>query len=164
MVVDAVAEIAREWRERRPDLDASPLLVVGRIQRLWAVWDTALRAPFAAAGLQAGDFDVLAALRRSGGPTTPGALARATLVTAGATTKRIDRLVAAGLVARWESARDGRQRLVAITPTGIDLADHLIELHLRNEERLLSVLSQGERTHLASLLSRLLDHADRSDR
>lgn len=153
-------QIAREWQGCRPDLDVSPLLVVGRVQRLWARWDATLREPFAGAGLQSGDFDVLAALRRTGKAMTPGDLAQSTLVTAGATTKRVDRLMAAGLVERLESASDGRQRLVAITAAGVDLADRLIEEHLRNESDLLGALSVDERAHLAHLLVRLLDHVE----
>ena len=42
----------------------------------------------------------------------PGELATNTMVTTGAMTKRIDRLVQAGLVTRRESATNGRRRVV----------------------------------------------------
>ena len=52
---------------------------------------------FASHGLQAWEFDVLSALRRQGPPyqLSPGALLRATLVTSGTMTNRIDRLAEA---------------------------------------------------------------------
>lgn len=63
-----------------------------------------------------GEFDVLAALRRAGAPfgRAPGELARHTMVTSGAMTKRLDRLVAADLVERREAVGDGRRLLDAV--------------------------------------------------
>ncbi|WP_244501181.1 MarR family winged helix-turn-helix transcriptional regulator [Streptomyces sp. TP-A0874] len=162
--MDPVEQAVEAWRTRRPDLDPSPMLIVGRVQRLWALWDLGLRAPLAAADLHPGDWDVLAALRRLDRPVAPGALARTMLVTAGATTKRIDRLVAAGLAQRSPSPHDGRSRLVHITDDGRALADRLIEPHLSNESALLSPLSAEERETLSHLLGRLLDHAEPGSR
>ena len=75
---DRIADIVGQWGRERPDLDPTPLLIIGRIQQLAAVLDVALRPPFAAADLGNGDFDVLAALRRGrralhahGGPRWP---------------------------------------------------------------------------------------------
>lgn len=166
---DTVAAAVAEWhgRMRGCALDASPMLVVGRVQRLWAFWDGMLRVPFAAAGLLPGDFDVLAALRRRDAPMTPADIARSTLVTAGATTKRVDRLVAAGLADRAGRSSDRRLRLVTLTPAGADLVDRLMHQHLANEDALLAPLDPGERDLLADLLRRLLEYAEeqaRSDR
>ena len=79
--MDIVEATAARWRELRPDLDVEPLLVVGRVQRLWALWDVRLRGRFAEAGLHPGDFDVLAALRRTHGATTPVSYTHLTLPT-----------------------------------------------------------------------------------
>lgn len=141
-----------------PDLDAAPLLVLGRIQRLAALCDPMLRPPFEAAGLAPGDFDVLAALRRSGPPhaLSNGELARTTLVTAGAVTKRIDRLAAAGLVTRATDPDDARGRVVTLTGRGRRLVDRLIRVHLGNEAAILDALDEKERGQLAALLGKLL--------
>ena len=48
----------------------------------------------------------------------PGELAANTMVTTGAMTKRIDRLVQSGLVTRRESTTDGRRRVVGLSPKG----------------------------------------------
>ncbi|NHA69307.1 MarR family winged helix-turn-helix transcriptional regulator [Phycicoccus flavus] len=159
---DPVDAIVGTWGRERPDLDATPMLVVGRLARAEAAVDAALRPPFAAAGLASGDFDVLAALRRQGEPyaASPSALAAATLVTQGATTKRVDRLARQGLVTRTRVTRDGRSREVRLTARGVALVDRLIGEHLAREARLLAGLTGVERDTLARLLLRLTDAAD----
>src|SRR5580693_7452680 len=99
---DEVDDLVSAWHAERPDLNVEPLQVMSRVTRLARHTDRARRAAFAAHGLQGWEFDVLAALRRHGPPyqLSPGALLRATLVTSGTMTNRVDRLVAAGLVAR----------------------------------------------------------------
>jgi DNA-binding MarR family transcriptional regulator len=159
---DAVVHLVEQWRTERPDLDGSPLLVLGRILRLAALVDPLLRPPMAAAGLASGDFDVLAALRRVGAPyaLTPGELSVALLVSTGAVTKRVDRLVARGLVTRRTDENDARGRWVSLTPPGRSLTDRLIAEHLANEERILAGLSHAQRSSLARLLGTLAEHVE----
>ncbi len=154
---DAVAGMVGQWKRERPDLDASPMLVVGRMFRLVDEFDRRLRPPFAEAGLGNGDFDVLAALRRSGEPyaLSAGELSRTVLVTTGAITKRVDRLEAKGLVARSVADEDARGRQIALTPKGIELTDRLMGEHLANQRRLLEGLTEREREVLAGLLAKL---------
>ena len=158
MSIDPVARIVEQWAQERPDLDTSPILVIGRIARVDAKLDAALRIPFAAEGLGNGDFDVLAALRRAGETTAirPSELSRTLLVTTGAITKRLDRLEKAGYVVRDpDVAEDGRGKLVRLTPHGRHLVDRMITHHLANENRLLTALTRDERDTLASLLAKL---------
>jgi len=136
--------------------------IIGRLHRLAAVLDAELRPVFAVAGLGDGDFDVLATLRRAGAPfeLTPGELAATTMVTSGAVTKRVDRLIASGLVERRVCDDDARSRRVRLTAAGLTLVDELVEQHLANEHRLLEGLTDLERGRLAHLLEhwgRLLD-------
>ena len=156
---DWVAEIVARWQALRPDLDPSPILVIGRIARLAVIIDQRLRAPFAAAGLANGDFDLLTALRRQGPPCelSPGDLAAAMLVTTGATTKRIDRLERHGYVRRSTSGDDRRRRVVSLTRTGRRLVDDLFGVHLANEAALLAPLTISQRNHLATLLGELAE-------
>jgi DNA-binding MarR family transcriptional regulator len=154
---DAVADMVGQWQRERPDLDPSPMLVVGRMFRLVDEFDRRLRPPFAEAGLGNGDFDVLAALRRSGEPyaLSAGELSRTVLVTTGAITKRVDRLEAKGLVARTVADEDARGRQIALTPKGIEMTDQLMGEHLANQRRLLEPLTGKEREVLAGLLAKL---------
>ncbi|TIX97184.1 MAG: MarR family transcriptional regulator, partial [Mesorhizobium sp.] len=71
------------------------MAVLGRLNEASSLIARERLAPlFARFGLQSGEFDVLATLRRSGSPyaLTPTALYEATMVTSGAMTNRLDRL------------------------------------------------------------------------
>ncbi|MDI3402227.1 MarR family winged helix-turn-helix transcriptional regulator [Streptomyces cavernicola] len=153
---DSTAVIVDQWRRERPDLDATPMLVVGRLFALTDALDQRLRPPFAAAGLGNGDFDVLAALRRSGKPfaLSAGELSRTVLVTTGAITKRVDRLASRGLVNRSVTANDSRGRLITLTAEGVAVTDELIAAHLANQRRLLAGLTEEDQAQLADLLGR----------
>jgi DNA-binding MarR family transcriptional regulator len=155
--MDQVDVIVSQWADERPDVDASPMHVVGRVTRLAADLDQMLAPIFAAHGLGDGEFDVLASLRRSGGAyeLSPGDLGASMMVTSGAVTKRIDRLERAGLVTRHVSEQDARARLIRLTAAGRRLVDTAIEEHVANELRLLAGLTAGERDSLASLLRKL---------
>src|SRR5688572_18106393 len=155
-VTDAVDRIAAQWRRERPDLDSTPMEVIGRISRASALIQRELEPVFAQHGLTGGDFDVLATLRRSGASLPPGELSRSTMVTTGGMTKRLDRLEALGLIRREPDPRDRRGKRIALTDSGRALIDRAVEAHLQNEERLLAELSPAKRKELAALLRELL--------
>jgi len=158
VLLDEVDDLVAAWRAQRPDLDVEPMQVLSRISRLARHLDIARRGAFADHGLEAWEFDVLSALRRQGPPfqLTPGALLRATLVTSGTMTNRIDRLAAAGLVRREPDPRDKRGVLVTLTEQGVARADAALADLLRRERALLAVLDRSERQHLADLMRTLL--------
>jgi DNA-binding MarR family transcriptional regulator len=155
---DEVDELVAAWRAQRPDLDVEPLQVLSRISRLAKHLDIARRGAFTGHGLESWEFDVLSALRRQGPPfqLTPGALIRATLVTSGTMTNRIDRLAAAGLVRREPDPTDKRGVLVTLTGQGADRVDSALADLLIREHALLAVLGKGERDQLADLMRTLL--------
>jgi len=152
--LDHVGRIMEQWRRERPDVDPSPMGVIGRLHRLADALHAELRPVFAEAGLSDGDFDVLASLRRAGPPyqLTPGELAASTMVTSGAVTKRVDRLVDRGLVTRRIGDQDARGRVIALTEQGRDLIDAAFAAHMANEHRLVAPLGDIDRTRLARLL------------
>lgn len=162
MSPDHVARVLDEWARERPDLDSSPVGVIGRVHRLANALTPELVAVYREHGLSEGEFDVLAALRRVGEPfeRAPGELAQSTMVTTGAMTKRLDRLVGAGLVTRRVSEVDGRGRVVALTDQGRALIDRAYTEHLANEHRLLEHFSEQERRTLETLLSRWLERLE----
>ena len=155
---DRVARAQQQWTRERPDLDSTPMLVIARLHRLAAHLTAELLPVYAQFGLGEGEFDVLATLRRTGEPyeLAPGELARFTMVTTGAISKRLDRLEAAGLVSRRPSEADGRGRYVALTTAGRELIDEAYTAHLRNEARLVGALSPADRATLEGLLSQWL--------
>jgi DNA-binding MarR family transcriptional regulator len=155
---DGVDEILNQWRRERPDLDAAPIGVVGRVSRLARELERRLEPVYRAHGLEPGWHDLLATLRRTGPPfrMRPTDLTNALMLTSSGTTKRLDRLEQAGLVARAPDPTDRRGTLIALTDKGRELIDGLTPAHLANEDRLLAALSAGEREQLAGLLRKLL--------
>ncbi len=154
---DHAQHVVDQWAVVRPELDVSPVLVIGRLHRVALALTTELVKVYNAHGLGEGDFDVLATLRRSGEPyeLTPSQLMDQTMVTSGAVTKRLDRLEGAGLVARRVSDGDRRSRIVVLTEKGRELIDRAAPEHFANEARLLEPLSGAERATLARLLGKL---------
>lgn len=155
---DRVDIILAQWRRERPDLNPSPMGVVGRISRAAQILSRALEATFATFELNGGEFDVLATLRRAGSPfrLTPTALFTELMLSSGAMTNRLDRLERAGLIARLPDLSDRRGTLVELTPKGRELVDAAVAAHLDNEYRLLAALSDAEQEQLAQLLRKLL--------
>ena len=156
--VDEVDRIVAAWRRERPDLDVSPLEVLSRVTRLARHLDRARGAAFAAHGLEVWEFDVLAALRRSGEPyeLSPGQLTAEALVTSGTMTNRIDRLEQRSLVRRGPDPSDGRGVLVRLTDDGRALVDTALEDLLDRERRLLAQLDPASLASLAGELRRLV--------
>lgn len=156
--LDHVARIQEQWRRERPDVDVSPQGLFGRLHRLADRTRDELEVEFRRRGLGEGEFDVMAALRRAGPPyeLAPGELARHTMVTTGAATKRIHRLEAAGLVTRRVSDDDARGRFIALTPAGKRVIDEAFTAHMANEHRLQQPLSERERRDLERLLTKWL--------
>ncbi|GAB1821153.1 MarR family winged helix-turn-helix transcriptional regulator [Herbidospora sp. RD11066] len=162
---DEVDRLVAAWRQERPDLDVTPLQVLSRVSRLSRHLERARRAAFAEHGLEPWEFDVLTALRRAGAPyvMSPGALLRATLVTSGTMTNRIDRLTAAGLVTRNPDPDDRRGVLVRLTTKGLDRVDAAFADLLRREQELLAALGRQQQQDLSGLLRTLLVPFDTSD-
>ena len=159
---DEVDDLVAAWQAERPDLDVRPMQVLSRITRLARHLDRERRAAFAAHDLEPWEFDVLAALRRQGPPyeLSPGALLRATLVTSGTMTNRIDRLEVAGLVRRDPDPQDKRGVLVTLTAGGQSRVDDALADLLQAEQTLLATLPVRSRGELADLLRVLLAPLD----
>lgn len=155
---DPVGVLVEQWRRARPELDFDAMATFGRLGRLHAVAGRAIEQVFQQHGLSIGEFDVLAALRRSGDPfeMTPTALSRLLMLSPAGMTNRLDRLEAAGLIARRPDPGDRRSSIISLTADGRARADAAVTDHVANEEQLLGGLSGSERQQLDRLLTRLL--------
>ncbi|MDO1585418.1 MarR family winged helix-turn-helix transcriptional regulator [Rhizobium oryzicola] len=159
--MDRASKAADQWARERPDLDTSAMLLLGRLgEAALVIMREHLNPVFAAFGLQPGEFDVLATLRRSGAPyaLTPTDLYEAAMISSGSMTNRIDRLEKAQLVLRQPNPSDKRGTLVALTPQGLALIDRAVEVHVVNQKAVLAGLTESERAALSALLEKLLDH------
>ncbi len=155
---DRVDDILRQWKRERPDLDVSPMGIIGRISRAERMIDERMKAASLKFGLERWGFDVLATLRRAGEPhrLTPTQLFQSLMLTSGAITNRIDRLEHAGLVERLLDPSDRRGILVSLTRNGLKLIDRAIDAHMQEEEEMLAPFSARDREAAARLLRTLL--------
>lgn len=154
---DPIDQIAAAWHVARPELDASHLAILGRVSRIDALVRRRVEAWLAPHGLTWDMFDMIATLLRAPGHAMrPGELSHWCLLSSGAMTKRIDRVVAAGLAAREPDPSDRRAQLVRLTRAGRALADRVVPEHFAQARALLSPLGEGERVRLARLSARLL--------
>ena len=155
---DHVDRIVAQWRRERPGLDTSANAVMARVLRTARALELAMAEVFERYGLNRGEFDVLASLRRAGEPFAlgPSRLAGGLLLSAAAMTNRVDRLEGMGLVRRRPDPADRRQVLVELTPRGQALTDEAFPALIAEDERLLAALPEGDRAALGSLLRALL--------
>ena len=155
---DAVDHILAQWARERPDLDVTPMGLIGRLGRLRAHLTRAHETMFQRHGLNGASFDLLATLRRSGPPfrLSPSDLLDTMMITSGTMTNRIDQLEKQGLVERLPHPADRRALLVALTDKGRDVIDAAVTDHVENQHRLVETLTPPERAALDALLRRYL--------
>jgi DNA-binding MarR family transcriptional regulator len=155
---DEVDTIVQAWRRERPDIDVAPMEVLSRISRLARHLDRLRANTFNAHRLESWEFDVLAALRRSGPPyrLSPGQLLRETLVTSGTMTNRVDRLAGRGLVIRQDHPNDRRGVLVQLTDAGREAVDATLAELMAAERQILAGLTAADHDQLAGSLRLLL--------
>lgn len=164
---DRAARAVAQWAAEFPDWDLAPMEALGRLGETATVIDTKHISPlFAEYGLQRGEFDVLAALRRSGAPyeLTPSRLFDITMSSSGGMTARLDRLEKMGHIERRPNPDDRRGVLVRLTPSAVALIETVTPAHLANEARLTDCLSAAELAQLSDLLKKLLRHAEETAR
>lgn len=156
---DAVDRVLAQWAKERPGLDVSPMAVIGRISRAEAILDRRIAKVLAEHDLLPGEFDLLAALRRAGAPhrLTVGEMLASTMVTSGAITNRLNRLVAKGLVSRETDPGNRRSVIVTLTQKGLAAVNAALLSHVENERHLITALSGDEQEQMAFLLRKLLE-------
>ncbi len=154
---DQVDLVRRQWARERPDLDSAGFAIVGRILMLGRLFERRVKQVLAPLSLELWAFDVLATLRRQGPPhaLSAGELSRATLLTPGAMTNRIDRLEAAGLVRREPEPGDRRGVRVVLTARGLALVDRAIAERFAEAADAVAGLRAKERRELERLLRSL---------
>lgn len=126
----SVEELTQQWHEQRPDLDLTAFRLVAAVMQLAQVLEAEFRTLAQAKfGIGSGDMRILMALRRAGRPYAmrPTDLFQGLLVSSGAVTKQVERLVTMGYVERVQAQAGGRRQLIALTPAGLAAADYAQE-------------------------------------
>ncbi|MCX4029093.1 MarR family transcriptional regulator [Endozoicomonas sp. SM1973] len=152
MKKDHVDLVLEQWQQQRPDLDANPMAIFGRLSRMNSIVEPKIKAVLKSYGLTLAEFDVLAALKRGGQPLTPTTLYNTTMLTSGAMTARLDKLEQRGFIQRQPSATDRRSLLIELTEAGLQLVDTAVVAHVENEQQMLACFSEEEKEQLAKLM------------
>ena len=160
---DRAGRTVSQWLQEMPGPDYLPMALLGRLGEAEHVIRSHHREPFFARyGLQSGEFDVLATLRRAGRneaglyALTPSQMYDVTMISSGGMTNRLDKLEKAGLVARHPNPKDRRGTIVALTEKGITLIEEAVQAHLGNQTKMVSGLDRREQEQLSALLAKLL--------
>lgn len=143
-----------QWRDALPAVATVYLEAAKRVQLVAANLEQHARAGLAEHGVDAGEFDVLAALLRQGGSyeLSPSALAREALVSTSGMTKRLDRLERRGLLRRRPDPDDRRAVLVALSDDGVALARQAVPQQADAMRAALADLSDTDVAELCRLL------------
>jgi DNA-binding MarR family transcriptional regulator len=154
---ETVARIRANWPEAFT-VQAECVLLA---QRMAALVQRSTREALDVHGLSLTGFEVLAALRSSPEPRVlnPSALYDALLLSSGGVTKVLKALEARGLIRRPEGSGDRRQRPIALTPAGRQLAERAMAAVMRADAAHLAraSLSEAEYRRLARLLGDVVE-------
>ena len=155
--LDHVGRVHAQWRRELPDVGMEGSRIIGRARRITLASRPQIEAVFARHGIDTGEFDVLATLRRAGPPYAlrPTELFRSLMISSGGLTDRLVRLEERGLVRRVKSKEDRRSLIVELTPKGRALAESALREDMAVEDALVASLSRTERDTLARLLAKL---------
>ena len=153
-----IDETIRTWSDERPDLNFASMELSLKLNSIVRAVGDDISRQLEETGINLGEFDVLATLRRHGrgAKLTPKEIAAATFVTPSGLTSRLARLEKMGLISRHADPRDGRGALIKITAAGKRVADRGIEVVVATEDRYMNELSEQMKKGLDQSMTRLL--------
>jgi DNA-binding MarR family transcriptional regulator len=153
-----IDETIRTWSDERPDLNFASMELSLKLNSIVRAVSDELARQLEDLGINLGEFDVLATLRRHGrgAKLTPKEIAAATFVTPSGLTNRLARLEKMGLISRQADPRDGRGALIKITTAGKRVADRGIEIVVSTQDRYMNELSEQMKKGLDQSMTRLL--------
>ncbi len=155
--VDPVDRAMEQWRHEMPHVDTRGADILNRARRIVLESRPAIEANFRRHGLDTGEFDVLATLRRAGAPYAlrPTELYVSLMISSGGLTARLDRLEAAGLIRRRGAEDDARSVIVELTPAGKKKIEAAFRDDMEIENKMVERLSETDRAELVRLLRKL---------
>lgn len=157
-----IDETIETWATERPDLAFASMSTSLKIGALVREVGDEISARMATLGINVGEFDVLATLRRRGrgAVLTPKEIAAAAMVSPSGLTHRLVRLENMELIVRTGDPADRRSALIRISPKGKRVVDKAIEIVVETEARLFGALLGSEHKALDRILDRLIAHVD----
>jgi len=157
-----IDETIRTWSNERPDLDFGSMELSLKLNSVVRAVSDEVASQLEDLGVNLGEFDVLATLRRQGrgAKVTPKEIAAATFVTPSGLTNRLARLEKMGLISRQADPRDGRGALIKITAAGKRVADRGIEIVVATQDRYMNELTEQMKKGLDRSMTRLIKTLD----
>ena len=161
-VENLIDETIQTWAEQRPDLDFASMSLSLKLNSIVRAVSDEIASQLEGIGVNLGEFDVLATLRRHGrgAKLTPKEISAATFVTPSGLTNRLARLEKMGLISRQADPSDGRGALIKITAAGKRVADRGIEIVVAAEDRYMNELSTHMKKGLDQSMTRLIKTLD----
>ncbi|GGU32877.1 MarR family winged helix-turn-helix transcriptional regulator [Lentzea flava] len=162
-MTDRVEELLDKWRTELPEALVASSELGKRVMVLSGLLGEATRATVTRFDLTGADFDVLAALRRSGKPYRLKAneLSRSLLLSTGGTSNVVNRLVGRGLVEREPDQTDGRSTYVRLTPRGRSLAEEVVIANSKAHDEVLAGIPAELLERATAALRELFEHLPR---
>jgi DNA-binding MarR family transcriptional regulator len=144
------------WADARPDLDTSPMEVIGPLRRIAALLDDATAPLYVDAPLTSTELDLCIRLRHDPTPTIARQLADQLRHSRAAVSKTLRRLEGRGLIRRDPDPDDQRAAVVRLTPAGEAVVDKLFPRQLAIEQKLLEALGP-DRARVVEALNLLVE-------
>ncbi|MFE7633182.1 MarR family winged helix-turn-helix transcriptional regulator [Kitasatospora sp. NPDC057518] len=144
------------WQPVLPDLDPVIEASVTRMWRLTRHLGRVREQGVADYGLHKHEFDTLHVLAGRGGHAAPSDLRADLNLAPASVTGRLETLERRGFVLRTPSTEDRRKVDIVLTEAGRAAWRKALDVVGREEQRLLGVLSEGERRTLADLLRKVM--------
>jgi DNA-binding MarR family transcriptional regulator len=144
-------------------LDASPLALFTRLQRVGLHLERLQAEAMAEIGMTFSDYTIVATLHRESAPYAlpVSRLAELVLRPMGSITQVLDRLEKAGLVSRQLDPSDRRRVLIQLTAQGIEVAQRGDEAYRVSRERILATMKRGEIAQVDQEVTTLLKALER---
>lgn len=157
--LEIIEDTIATWNRERPELDFSAMALVLRLGTIAKVGIERTETALAPLGINVGEFDVLATIRRhgAGAELTPSTLAELTLISQSGLTNRIRRLTDAGLIVRRTNSADKRSFTLRLTAKGTRTADKGIVIVAALDDEFMKVLSQASSKTLRKSLDSLIE-------
>jgi DNA-binding MarR family transcriptional regulator len=157
-----IDETIQTWSEQRPDLNFASMELSLKLNSIVRAVSDEIAQQIDDLGINLGEFDVLATLRRHGrgAKLTPKEISAATFVTPSGLTNRLSRLEKMGLISRQSDPADGRGALIKITAAGKRVADRGIEIVVATQDRYMNDLSTQMKKGLDQSMTRVIKTLD----
>ncbi|GAA5093515.1 MarR family winged helix-turn-helix transcriptional regulator [Wohlfahrtiimonas larvae] len=156
---DRIAHAIHLWRAQKPDLAVDEMLMIGRLINCSIQAFNHLDALYESYGINRGEFDVLATIRRNGAPyqLSPTQIFSSLMISSGTMTNRLQQLEKKGLINRCNHPEDARSSLVALSDDGLKLINQLIYDHVELEKQMNELISPEVRQAITDGLGEWLE-------